>query len=52
MHFMLKRLNVNLAFYHKIAFFNQIHLALHKHFTEAISYVFLPASTAHSAHYN
>ena len=37
---MLKRLNINLAFYYETAFFNQIPLALHKHFTEAIWYVF------------
>lgn len=37
---MLKRLNINLAFYYKTAFFNQISLALHKHFTKALWYVF------------
>lgn len=36
MHFMLKRLNAKLAFYYKTAFFNQVPLALHKYFTEAI----------------
>lgn len=47
---MLKRLNINLALYHKPAFFIKIPRALHKHIIEAIWYIFLSAWTAPSAH--